>query len=501
MKMRSAQLLAAASVAGWTLRAAPASDEPEQMPDLVVSAATLQETPVEKLGQSITVITRAELEASKLVYVKDYLRLVPGLNLRSNGPNGNTSVSLRGLQSYHTKLLVDGVPYQDTTSPQVVPVLNTLQVEDIERIEIVRGASSTVNGSNAIGGVINIVTRSGRDAGKPVSGSIAAEYGSHGRQMYSGSMRGATGPVDYSFTASWLGERGISAQTGVPGLDDNDPYRNISLSGRAGVDLGEHLRLEVFGRYSDADVEFDAAVPDTGDIHQQDWLAGGKLLAEGLFDGLLDSSFVVSLSELRRAYRNEGFDWNAGCYYAGTTVEAKWVNTVHLVDGYDLTVGIDSTSVEAETTEGGVTAIEERHRTVAYFGELQAEPIQNLSLTLGARYNEHSVFGHETTWSASARYLVEKTGTTLKVAAGKAYRAPSLYELYGPTVDYFFWVYHSNPALEPETSQNWKRGSSRALPRTRLSLEPPTTRAVSLTTSSPQWSHTTRGLASPPTGS
>ena len=483
---RSTGLLATAVLAGFALQATPAEDEPQQMQDVVVTA-TLAGTPASQLGQSVTVIGRKEIEASKLTYVSQLLQRVAGVDFNSYGPTSNPTIRIRGMQGYHTKVLIDGVSYEDASSiGGTLPVLNELRTDDIERIEIVRGASSTVHGSNAIGGVINIITRKGKDEGKPVAGSISAEYGSNQRQRYAGSLRGASGPVDYSLSAAWVGENGISSLHTDEAINgDDDAYRNAAYNGRVGLDLSENLRLEVFGRFADGTEEYDSGfsaydystvpahylgiVPDSGDVHVQNWLVGTKLAATGLFDGLLDSSITLSYTQTRRSYRDEVDPFVLGPEstgfkdrYTGGVFEAKWLNTAHLAEGYDFSFGVDNTQEMAEMVDGGTVRIDERHRTWAYFGELQAEPIENLFLTAGARCNKHSVFGEETTWSASARYLIEASGTTLKAAAGKAYRAPSLYELYAPAI--VSWYFKGgNPNLSPETSQSWEVGFEQSL--------------------------------------
>lgn len=482
---RGTGLLAMAALAGIALRAQPVEDETQQMDDVVITA-TLVQTPAHKLGQSITVISREQIDAAKLTYVTQLLQLVPGINIVSYGPNQNPTVRVRGLQAYHTKVLIDGVPYQDPSQIGVTPVLNELRTSDVERIEIVRGASSVVHGSNAIGGVINIITRSGKDEGKPVAGSVSAEYGSNRHQQYSGTLRGASGPVDYSLSANWIGENGISAMSAKDGInEDRDANRNASFSGRAGMDLSDNLRLEIFGRYSAGLEEYDSGfdawdysawpptylgiVPDSGSVNVQNWLAGGKLAATELLDGLLDSSLAFSYTQTRRAHRDRIDPFGLGPEstafkdrFTGDILDATWLNTLHLAEGYKLSLGINHARENAEIIDGGTATIDRDNHSWAYFGEVQAEPFENLFLTAGARYNDHSVFGGETTWSTSARYLLEATGTTLKAAAGKAYRAPSLYELYAPAVG-SWWFKGGNPNLDPEVSQNWEVGFEQAL--------------------------------------
>ncbi len=443
---------------------APTPEKAQEMETVVVSA-TRTETPVSQLGQSVTVITREQIENTRASSVTDLLRQVPGVDFRSTGPHStSTNLGLRGLLGYHTKVLINGIPVQDSALTQQVPILNDINVEDIQQIEIVRGPSSTVYGSNALGGVVNIITRQGTEAARP-TGALGVEFGSHGRVRTAGSVRGQSGPADYSFSLLRESEDGISAQdTAMNG--DNDAWRNRQVQGTIGLRLAENVRLEYFGRYSSLDEEYDMGTPasdwgpatlDSGDLHSQRWMSGLRLAATDLFDGLLDTSLGASVADLTRGYRDDaGWSWKDR--FSGRTNEYTWQNTLHLHERVDLTFGLDQVQESARVDDGGYpdfgipasTSVDSRHRTTAAFAELKTEPIDNLFLNGGARWNNHSVFGYEWTWTAAAAYHIPRTGTRLKTSAGKAYRAPSLYELYYPG--------YGNPALEPETGTSWDVG-------------------------------------------
>jgi len=450
-----------------------ATEAPQQMETVVVSA-TRTETPVSQLGQSVTVITRQQIEDTHAASVTDLLRQVPGIDFRSNGPHSSsTTLGLRGLAGYHTKVLLNGIPVQDTATTQQVPILNDINVDDIEQIEIVRGPGSTVYGSNALGGVVNVITRKGVGSERP-TGTLGVEMGSHGRFRTSGSVRGQSGPLDYSFSVLRESEDGISAQD-TPLNGDNDAWRNRQVQGTIGLRLAENVRLEYFGRYSSLDEEYDIAdatwgpFQDSGDTHSQRWLSGLRLSATDLLDGLMDTSLAVSVADLTRGYRDEaGWSWDDR--FSGRTVEYTWQSTLHLHERADLTLGIDHAQESATIDDGGnpgwgippTTPVDDRHRTTAAFAEIKTEPIDNLFLNGGTRWNDHSVFGYEWTWTAAAAYHIPSSGTRLKTSAGKAYRAPSLYELYEPQ--------YGNPALEPEVGNSWDIGFEQDVCRDRVTF-------------------------------
>ncbi|MFO7821120.1 MAG: TonB-dependent receptor [Lentisphaeria bacterium] len=450
-------LAAAVLSAGYTSGASEgkggseSDSEARNLDDLIVTA-TQTETPLSELGYSVSVIDRTEIENSNFNYVTEILKTVPGVDFRTNGPHSNSStLSIRGLEGYHTKVLINGIPIQDTSGPQVKPVLNGLLLDNIERIEVVRGASSTLYGSNAMAGVINIITRSGEQEG--MSGEFETEVGSHDYQRLHGSVRGKSGRVSYSFSSSFLTEDGISAQADVMSTD-TDNFQTQSHSGRLGIDLGDNLRLNVFGRYSDTDEEFDSGYystwagtyvfDDSGEWHIQNALGGLELQASDLWERW-DTSFTYSLSENQRGR----LDAKRG--FTGLTEQFKWQNELR-ENAWNKTVfGYEYTGEEAETTAG----LDERHRTNSYFLQHQTEPLANLFLTGGLRYNDHSVFGEETTYSTSAAYLIDSTGTKLQASYSTGYRSPSLNELFG--------LYGPNPDLSPETSETWDVGFEQGL--------------------------------------
>ncbi|MFW5997078.1 MAG: TonB-dependent receptor plug domain-containing protein [Lentisphaeria bacterium] len=410
--------------------------ETDKLEDMVVTA-TKTETPLQEIGHSMSVIERQDIEATNLTKVTDILNQVRGLQFWSDGPHANSNaLSIRGLQGYHSKVLINGIPQQDTSGTQVFPSLNDLTLDNVERIEVIRGASSTLYGSNAISGVVNIITRKGED---DFGGSVSSEFGSHGFQKYNLSLSGAEDWVDYAVSATYLDEDGISA---IIDDDEDDAFRSKNYSADLGFQLHNNLRLEVFGRYSDTDEEYDILPDDDGDYHIERSTGGFQLAATELFN-LLDSNLKLSTMKSRRG------DKISGDAFKGTTDELDWRNSIHLDDRNTTTLGYTYTAEDADV-ETMWSALEESYYSNAFYLNHEIEALENLFLTAGLRYNDHSEFGDETTYSSSAAYLIDKTGTKLQASYSTGYRAPSLYEL--------FDVSYGNPDLAPETSDTWDVG-------------------------------------------
>lgn len=388
-----------------------------ELQDMVVTA-TKTKTPAREIAYSVSIIDRDEIENSNLSYVSDVLQTVLGLDLWFSGPHSTSNtLSIRGMKGYHSKVLIDGIPLQDTSGPQTVPTLNTLTLDNVERIEVIRGASSTLYGANAVAGVVNIITRKGEEG---VSGSISSEFGSHQFRKYSANVRGREDLIDYALSANHIQEKGISATTAD---SEADAFRNQNYSANVGYQPQEQLRLSVYGNFSDADQEYDGY--NAGDWHIQRYAAGAELSAVDVFD-FVDSSFSFSTMESRRG------DRISGSFFKGDTYESSWRNTVRINDRNTTMLGYTYTAEES-SVDAQYGNLEESYHENALYAQHQSEILNNLFLTGGMRYSDQSEFGGEDSYSSAASYLIKKTDTKLHASVSTGYRAPSLYELFDPS--------------------------------------------------------------------
>ncbi len=406
-----------------------ADSEVEKLPEVAVTA-NRTETELSKINRSITVITSEEIEQKKAKDLVSLLAQVPGIDVKRSGPKSQqTSVFIRGMRSQHTKVMIDGVALNDIVAPQTAPIFPTIPLDNIERIEIIRGGASTLYGSNAIGGVINIITKkAGEDS---FGGEVDAMINAHGDQEYSTFINGRKGKFDYNVGAGWLNEDSLSAKKGD---NEKDAQRAINLNGVLGYQVADNLKLSLFGTYEDRDSEY-----DKGDWHLQNSQIGAKIDATDLFDKLLDTSLRYSFTENVRNDRENTLS------YTGQTQEVDWQNTLKLNDLNRLMFGLTYTDENARSNGD-----ENSYWTQAYFAQYEFEPMENLLLDAGVRYNNHSIFGGETTYSTSASYYIEGTGTKLRTSWNTGYRAPSLFELNYP--------FGGNPDLKPESSESWDIG-------------------------------------------
>ncbi len=271
--------------------------------------ATRIPTPELDVASSITVITADDIAARQVRTLPDLLKEVPGLNLvQTGGPGGQTSVFMRGTNSNHTKVLVDGIDLGDPSNPGGAFDLGTFLTQDIQTVEILRGPQSGLYGSDAIGGVINIITKSGSG---PAQFNAGVEAGSFDTFNQAGSVSGSLDQFHYAATLQHF-HAGATPVTpldllppGQPRIDDYDD--NLTASTKLGLDVTDHFDLGLVARYTDSHLRITgdnfATFPATPDASQSDnntlqyyTRATGHLLA---LDGALEQTVGAAYSNVK----------------------------------------------------------------------------------------------------------------------------------------------------------------------------------------------------------
>ncbi len=435
---------------------AMAEEKTAQLGELVVTA-TRDEVPIEQVGSSITVVTAKEIEQQQKQTVADALRMVPGLDVRNyNGPGSLTEIYLRGAKAGHTLVLIDGIEVNDPSDANGSFDFANLSTDNIERIEILNGPQSTLYGSHAIGGVINIITKRGDGT---LKGFLSAEGGSHYTAKESAGISGSFKQLHYLLNISRLDTDGISAANRKNGNSENDPYQNTNVSARLGIAPLNNLDFDVALRYSRSRDDLDgypAPLYSLADVYgyyiktDQLYLRSESNLS--LFNSFWDQKLGLSFNDSKR-------DYSDGYYSNGHTIKLDWQHVLHLYKTNDFTFGIERKDEYAES-EG----MEEKHSatTSVYFQE-QIKLFDRWFTTLGVRVDDHDRFGTEATYRFTTAYLVKETGTKLKGSYGTGFRSPSLYELNAPAMPLFSFL-GGNANLKPEKSIGWDLGFEQKLP-------------------------------------
>ena len=430
---------------------AQAVDQPAELPELVVTATRVAISP-DRVGSSITVITAEDLEEKQTTFVGDALRRVPGLTVGRTGGFGSlTQVRIRGSEGNHTLVLIDGVEVNDIGFNSEFDFGNLL-TDNIERIEILRGPQSTLWGGDAIGGVINIITKRGQ--GDP-SVSAFLEGGSFQTGRGGVTVSGSDGPWSYSFTGSRVQTHGISAANENNGNRETDDYENDSFIGKIGVKALDNLSIDTFARYRDSSLETDPQTfnvitflsnpPADGNTRSDVIERQGSIKGTAdFFAGRLETVLSAQYADTDSIRRNQTFGTSTFLTDAKRTkFEAQgniYVNTANT-----LVIGAETEEEEIVTSTQTKTDVEIHAGYLQYL----LTPLSNLDLSAGIRRDEHQSFGNEDTYRLTASYLFESTATRVKGSYGTGFKAPQLGELFG-----FF----GNPLLQPETNDGWDIG-------------------------------------------
>jgi len=438
------------------------------MPDVVITTDR-EPVPAERVTGTVTVITRDEMERRQLRTLDDVLRTVPGVSVQqSGGPGTQTSVFVRGTNSNHTVVMIDGMYVTDPSTPNASIDFAHFQTENLDRIEVVRGPMSTLYGSGAIGGVINMVTKKGQ-------GSLTAGgYAELGTRLSTNAGAYASGSVErfnYNVSASGMFTPGQSA---IPrrfiqndGYFDNDGYRNLTLAARLGVEISENAQLTWFGRYIDTQVKFDnyALLPDFTFAPAEDPNATeftqqffNRLQFDGnFFGGLWKPTVGIGYSTL---YRHDldypsiqiPFPAPVNATYNGRQLNADWKNIFDISEQFNVVAGLDYNQQWAYSNADDVQQWGQASQTGLY-AQARLTLFDALTLSAGGRVDFHSLYGSNGTWRVGAAYLLKETDTKFKGSYGTAFKAPSLNQLYNVSL---FCV--GNPNLQPETSRGWEVG-------------------------------------------
>ncbi len=413
-------------------------------------------TPLNQVGGSITVIGANEIEARQLRSLPDILSTVPGLNVvRSGGLGGQTSLFTRGTNSNHTKILLDGIDIADTSTPSGATDLGKLMAADIERVEVLRGPQSGLYGSDAIGGVVNIISRSGEGPLK-LTGSV--EGGSFDTFNQSASLGGSEGRFRYRATVQHH-HAGATPVTPLnllaPGQVRNpDFFDNVTASTKLGLDVGQGFELGLTARWSQSltKVTGDAfslvtfsSVPSAFQtrIAGQNW----QSRAFARWDlGWLDQTlgFAYGSNQSRTADPDNG-----PLSSSGERVKLDWQGNISLAEGHLLVLG-------AETARDAVhLPISAGYTTNAGFAEINSDFGSAITASGSVRYDDNSQFGNRLTWRIAPSIAIGDTGFCIKGSAGTGFKAPSLDQLYHSYPAFFFFA---NPNLNPETSTGYEAG-------------------------------------------
>nr|WP_294812286.1 TonB-dependent receptor [uncultured Sphingomonas sp.] len=422
----------------------PAVAHAQSDDDRIVVVASGVEQEAETTGRSITVLDRDLIEARQTVSLSDLLATTPGVSsTRNGGPGGVTAVRIRGAEDAQTLVLIDGVRANDPSAPAGAFDFGNLLTGTVQRVEILRGPNSVIWGSQALGGVVNIVTQ------KPVDGIEAranAEYGYADQISANAAIAAGNDTVQGALTGGYFRTDGISqAAAGT----EADGYRQYNASGRLRVEFAPGFGADLRGYYANSRLELDGFPAPTFSFADTDEYSTAKELYgyAGLFAnfGGLENRVAFTIADVNR----DGYDPAPGAFtphylYRGRSERYEYRGDAKLVEQVRVTFGAERENLRfydgSDTYRADITS---------FYGQAIVTPVEAVTLTAGIRNDDHSRFGGRTTWGASAA-VKPFENTLLRASYGEGFKAPTLYQLFAP--------FYGTDDLQPETAKSWEAG-------------------------------------------
>jgi vitamin B12 transporter len=421
----------------------------QRIEDIVVTATGAPQ-PLSEVSAAISTVVRVKYPLPAQPQVAELLATAPGVNVTRNGGTGGLSaVRIRGAEGDQTLVLIDGVRVNDPSSTGGAFDFGQLLMGNIQRVELFRGPNSVPWGSQAIGGVINVIQE------QPVYASIEAkaraEYGSNDAKQLMGNVSGTTGRLGYSFGGGWFAEDGISA---FKGGSEKDGFRQYAASGRVKLNLSEAIDLDLRGYYVDGRTEIDGFAPpfflfaDTDEYSTYEQAIGYAGANVRLFNDTLKNRLAYTISDINRDNFDAPGQATPSFLARGRNERFEYQGDAEFTKGLRGIFGIERELTRfSDGFDNFETAV------ASGYVQLVAEPVQQVTLTGGIRLDDHRAYGQQTTVGLNLVWRPVE-GTKFSASYGEGFKAPTLFQL-----NSFF----GNVALKPEQAKNYEIGLEQEL--------------------------------------
>ncbi len=436
------------------------ADEGVSLAPIVVTPYRM-ETLSEFSGAAVETIDAGQLQDKGVGVLKNALRGSPSIDVASSGSlGGDTSIFLRGHNSNHVRLMLDGVKLYDPMITTAYYNFSHIDLSGIETIEISKGPQSSLYGSDAIGGVINLLTKRGQ--GRPRF-TFRQTMGSYNTYRESLDCSGSKGRLGYFANVSRSDIGGYSLAKEKNNNHERDPYHNLNATLRLDYDVSDKTSIGLLGRYIYAKYEYDGSswtppyLPtDDNDNYAYDYEGVyGISGRHAITDALTYNIKVAQTSLNRKSWEDAASD----SWYTGRTSQVDNQFTYKICDFYTIVSGFDYLREVGDSfrVDGGF--VSDFPKAVAhnrgFFVENIFNPFDWMFLSGSYRRDDHSVFQWQDTYHLSASLRCAPAKTRLRLSCGTGFKAPSLYQLYAPTTA---WGPIGNANLKPEESKSWEAG-------------------------------------------
>lgn len=412
--------------------------------DEVTVTALRLDTTLRESGASISIISAEMIKSRGYIYLADAIVSVPGVTMNQSGPfGGQASARIRGASSAQTLVLIDGVAANDMTSPGGGFDFGTADTTDIERIEVLKGPQSTLWGADAIGGVINIVSKRPEQG---FAGMVKLEGGSFGSRHLAASVSGANEIGDFRLSLSDIHTDGISKADEDDGNSEEDGFDSQTISLKSSLNLPGKARLAIIFRNTEAETEFDSFGIETG-VEDGDVVSETKhtvaqvTLYLPLLHDRLENTLTYGHTEIERDNYNDG----AASFSAdGERKLLRYQGSFSVSAGQRIAIGY-----EVEDSKAG----SDDTSTDGLFVLYQFQPATNVTVSMGIRREDHDSFGTETVGRIAGAWMLN-SDVSLRATWGQGFKAPTIFQ----STFFCCSAVAANAALAAELSESFDIG-------------------------------------------
>ena len=412
-----------------------------EVDEIIVKGARI-ETPASNFGSSIFILNSEDIRLRGIRSAIDAISSSPGVTTKKNGSFGGVgSVRIRGASSSQTLVLVDGVPVNDASSPGGGYNFEYLDTSNIERIEVLRGSQSTLWGSDAIGGVVNIFTKSAEDN----SVNILSETGSFGLRKLNSEFGLVSNFGKFLFLVDDTSLDGISKADRKDGNIEKDGFETNSYSFKGNTEVN-NIEIKGLLSYIKSDVEYDSfgfvtGVQDGDERSITEEFTGNLSIKFNLFGEKLENTFSFNQSDISRDYFTDnnltfGADGDRKLYrYQGNTGFGKYNKIAFGFEKEESNVSLDKLSIDS------------------LFLLYQFQPIKDLVVSAGIRNDDNKGFSSKTTRKIAAAYKISEN-ISIKSSWGEGFKVPTIFQ----TTFFCCGANSANTNIRPEVSTSYDLG-------------------------------------------